>query len=207
VTARRPRGEQGQLSLALLAVILTIFAAAIGMLAFGEASDSRGRAQKAADAAALGAAVRGRDALAAAIARPDGGSAFHGNWLGVAPVSGAQGVGCAAAASWAARNSGSTLTRCRYNGPDEFAVETLSRPSGERNLRGTAEATASLNSPKGCQVSHYTTSGYDYHEVVVCTGPDGATAKVDYITSSGYSIFYIDPPKIWQSTFRVRLTR
>jgi hypothetical protein len=203
MTARRPHGEEGQLTLALLAVILTIFAAAIGMVAFGEASDSRGKAQKAADAAALGAGVAGRDALVAAIARPDGGAAFHGSWAGVSTVAAAQPVGCAAATGWASANSASTLTRCRYRPPDEYSVATSSQPSAERNLTGTARATSSINSPP-CQVSHYTTTGGDYHEVVVCSS-EGGTAKVDYLIDGGYSVTFIDPPQAWKKLFKVRL--
>jgi hypothetical protein len=204
MTARRPPAEEGQLTLALLGVILTLFAAAIGMVAFGEASDSRGKAQKAADAAALGAGVAGRDALVAAIARPDGGAVFHGSWAGVSSVAAAQPVGCAAATGWASRNSSSTLTRCRYQPPDEYSVATSSQPSAERNLRGTAQATASINSPT-CQVSFYTTTGGDYHEVVTCSG-EGGTAKVDYLIDGGYSITTIDPPQAWKKLFKVRLT-
>jgi hypothetical protein len=204
MTDRRPCGEEGQLTLALLAVILTIFAAAIGMVAFGEASDSRGKAQKAADAAALGAAVAGRDALVAAIARPDGGAVFHGRWEQVAGVAAAQPVGCAAATGWASANSSSLLTRCRYRPPDEYSVATNSQPSAERNLTGTARATASMNSPTACQVSHYTTTGGDYHEVVVCSS-EGGTAKVDYLIDGGYSVTFIDPPQVWKKLFKVRL--
>src|SRR6478752_2597183 len=118
------RDDEGQITLPLVVFVVVMFAVCLGLFGFGEASDSRGKAQKAADAAALGAAVAGRDAMVTSILLPSGGAVFHGRWPSVAGVSGAYGVGCARAQSWAARNSSSTTVACRYDVPDEFTVST-----------------------------------------------------------------------------------
>lgn len=201
---RTLRDDEGQITLPLVVFVLVMFAVALGMFGFGEASDSRGKARKSADAAALGAAAQARDSMVTLLMTNAGGAIFHGQFAPLATTSGAQVAGCASAASWARRNSSSTLTSCRYAIPARFTTTTRSEPSGERRLQGTARATADLGLPT-CRLSNYTSSGYEYHEVVTCTGAQGALAKIDYIVNAGYAVFYTDPAVQWKRTFRVRL--
>lgn len=65
----RFKREDGQVSLAVVLLSIAIIAAAVGVFIFGEANDARTRAQKGADASALGAARDAREAFLPAFAR------------------------------------------------------------------------------------------------------------------------------------------
>ncbi len=191
-------GDEGQITLPLVAVVLVLFAVAIGMTQFGEASDRRGIAQKGTDAAALGAAVAARDAAIALVATPAGFSALQSGSdelvLAVQP----RAVGCAAAYGWAAKNK-TAVTDCEYQGGGRFHTRTASRPSGERSLIGRAEATADMNVP-ACVMVRVPNPGGET-ETVTCTGRRG-TATVVYHDGVFVSM---SPERTWQSAFHVRL--
>lgn len=198
---RMRRGdEEGQITLVFLVVIVVFFALAFGITKFGEASDVRTGAQKGADAAALGAAVAARDAAILLVPTPAGFGALESGSVQLLLSAQAQSVGCAAAAGWATSNS-SVLTSCTYRQSGSYAVETESRPSGQRGYVGEAAATADLHLPTCVMVRVETMAGET--ETVTCTGLRG-TAVVVYQNGVFVSM---SPQQTWQSAFHVRLTK
>jgi hypothetical protein len=197
------RGDEGQIMLPLVVFVLVVFAVALGMLGFGEASDSRGKAQKGADAAALGAAVAARDVVPTTISTdPNSYYALLSGMEQVVQLGLGPAKGCAAAFGWAARNQ--TSTTCRYEGAGRFHTKASSRPSPERAMVGEAEATADLHLAV-CTVQIVVDTFGDRHETFTCRpGRRGGTGTAiayylneEYVSSS--------PAVTWKSLFRVRL--
>ncbi len=198
----RIRDEEGQIILPLLVFVLVMGGVAIGMFGFGEASDSRGKAQKAADAAALGAGVSARDGYVSSILTSAGGAVFHGQWSGLAGITAPQAVGCVSARGWAARND-SSLTSCTFRPNGRFDVRATSEASPERNLRGQAQAAAEINVPS-CSARIYTTGTVTFEEVT-CRG-NSATAMIVYNVTTAYTpVSGALLPDVWKRLFKVRL--
>lgn len=193
---RRHGDEQGQSVAVLLLLVLALFAAGLALLGLGEASDARGKAQKAADAGALAAAVRARYVLVDLMLSQTGAS--FTTW---SAWSGAAQVGCAEASGYAAANSGSMLTSCSYLPAGQARVGTRSAPGGDRGLTGSANATADVNAPVCTSVYTY---AYDtVLRTITCTGRGGsAFATFDMETQE---LVAAAPRIMWQRTFRVRL--
>lgn len=200
MTTLRRAGQEGQITLPLLVVVLALFAAALGVTAFGEASDRRGSAQKGTDAAALGAAVAARDAAILLVATPAGFAALESGAEELVTAGQPQAVGCAAAFGWAAQNQ-NTVTDCRYQGGGRFYTKTASRPSGERQLIGRAEATADMNLPRCVMVRVTSVAGET--ETVTCTGRGG----IGTVVYQNGIFVSMSPKQSWQSAFRVRLVK
>lgn len=198
--AARHGGEEGQITLPLLAVVLALFAVTLGMTAFGEASDRRGGAQKGTDAAALGAAVAARDAAIALVATPAGFAALQSGAGDLVLAGQPQAVGCAAAYGWAAQNA-NAVTACRYEGRGRFRTRTATRPSGQRRLVGEAEATADMFLPTCTMVRVETVAGET--ETVTCTGRRG----VGTVVYQNGVFVSMSPTQSWRSAFQVRLVR
>ncbi|MGN6300286.1 MAG: pilus assembly protein TadG-related protein [Angustibacter sp.] len=197
------RDDEGQIALPLVVFVLVVFAVALGMFGFGEASDTRGQAQKGADAAALAAAAAARDVVPLTIRTdPDSYYALTAGieqvvQLGVGPAK-----GCAEAYGWAARNH--TATTCRYEGRGRFHTQATSRPSAERQLVAGAEATADAHLPT-CTVQIVVDTLGDRHATFTCVpGPRGGhgTAIAYYLNEKYVSS---SPDAVWKALFRVRL--
>lgn len=197
------RDDEGQITLPLVVFVVVMFTVALGLFGFGEASDSRGDAQKGADAAALAAAVAARDVVPLTI-RTDPNSYYALTAgvdqvlrLGVGPAK-----GCAEAFGWAARNR--TATTCRYEGGGRFHTQASSRPSAQRQLVGEAEATADAHLPR-CTVKIVVDAIGDRHETFTCVpGARGGhgTAIAYYLNEQYVSS---SPDEVWKALFRVRL--
>ncbi len=197
------RDDEGQITLPLVVFVVVMFAVALGLFGFGEASDSRGNAHKGADAAALGAAAAARDVVPLTI-RTDPNSYYALTsgveqvlLLGVGPAK-----GCAAAYGWAARNH--TATTCRYEGGGRFHTEATSHPSPQRQLVGEAQATADLHLPH-CTVQIVVDTLGDRHATFTCVpGPRGGhgTALAYYLNEK---LVNASPDETWKALFRVRL--
>lgn len=197
------RDDEGQITLPLVVFVVVMVTVALGLFGFGEASDSRGNAHKGADAAALAAASAARDVVPLTI-RTDPGS-YDALTAGVEQVM-RRGLGpakgCAEAFGWAARNR--TATTCRYEGGGRFHTEATSRPSPERKLVGTAEATADSHLPH-CTVQIVVDALGDRHATFTCVpGPGGGhgTAIAYYVNEKYVSS---SPDEVWKALFRVRL--
>jgi hypothetical protein len=186
------RDDEGQAVLALIVVVLLVFASGLALLAFGEAADQRGKAQKASDAAALAAGVGARDRLVSTM-MSDVGITFASwsAWSGLAAP------GCASAPGYAAANSSSSLTSCAYVPSGRVRVSTRSAPSGQRGLVAAADATATITPPP-C-TSHYT----QYTRTITCVGSGGSAYAVFSLESG--SLIKASPRRSWQRTFSVRL--
>ncbi len=198
MTTLRRDGDRGQITLPLVAVVLALFAATLGITAFGEASDRRGGAQKGTDAAALGAAVAARDAAILLVPTPAGFAALESGAEELVLAGQPQAVGCAAAYGWAAQNT-NAVTSCTYEGNGRFRTKTATRPSDPRGLVGEAEATADMNLPTCIMVRVPNPAGET--ETVTCTGRRGV-ATVVYQDGIFVSM---TPKQSWQSVFHVRL--
>jgi Flp pilus assembly protein TadG len=189
------RDDEGQIILPLVVFVMVMFVVALGLFGFGEASDSRGDAQKGADAAALGAAASTRDAAILALPAAYGplrAGSVEG-WIALG-----QAAGCPSGLSWAARNQ--TTATCAYQGGGQFHTTARSRPSAERKLVGEAEATADMNLPTCTATAVYSQAGETL--TVVCAGSRGGTATVIYQNG----VITTAPVKqVWQNIFRVRL--
>jgi hypothetical protein len=180
----------------LLFTVLAIVATGLGMLVLGEASDQRGKAHKAADAAALAAGVGARDILVRTMLSPQGVTfTSWAAWSGLA-----QG-GCASAPGYAAANSSSTLTGCAYFPDGRVRADVNSAAGAREGLVAEASATADINTPT-C-TSRYYYVGKTLLRDITCVGERG-TAMVTFNVGSG-SIVYADPPQQWRRTFKVRL--
>jgi hypothetical protein len=189
----------------LVVFVLVMFAVALGMFGFGEASDSRGQAQKGADAAALAAAGAARDVVPLTIRTdPDSYYALTAGIEQVMQLGAGPAKGCAEAFGWAARNR--TATTCRYEGRGRFHTKATSRPSAERQLVADAEATADAHLPT-CTMQIVVDNVGDRHATFTCVpGPRGGTGTAiayylneEYVSSS--------PDQVWKALFRVRLTK
>ncbi|GAB3591188.1 hypothetical protein GCM10027446_08290 [Angustibacter peucedani] len=198
MTTLRRDGDEGQITLPLVAVVLALFAVAIGVTAFGEASDRRGGAQKGTDAAALGAAVAARDAAILLVPTPAGFAALESGAEELVLAGQPQAVGCAAAYGWAAENR-DAVTECEYQGGGRIHTKTATRPSDPRGLVGEAEATADMNLPTCVMVRVETQAGET--ETVTCTGRGG----VGTVVYQNGIFVSMSPKQSWQSAFHVRL--
>jgi len=167
---RRPsQQDDGQVSLAVVLLALVVIIAGVGLLVIGQASDARGKAQKAADAAALGAAEQVKESSIVDFARfqqpptdPDE-DGWHAYTLRLWNFG--SGSGESAAHQYAAMNSSSTLNSYAQEsgeGSTRISVTTLSEQTEEAGTadrlvgapRGEADASAELHIKdgiSGCQ--------------------------------------------------------
>jgi hypothetical protein len=194
----RGREEEGQVTLVLLVVVLALFAAGLGALVLGEGSDQRGKAQKAADAAALAAGVEARNVLVRTIMTASGAIEFT-SWSAWSALAGA---GCAQAPRYAASNSNSVLTSCTYFPAGRVRTTTDSEPSERKALTARAAATADVNAPT-CTIT-YVSVGLDTEKVIVCAGVSGTTASITVDLDTG-AIVDTSPESVWRSSFKIRL--
>lgn len=159
------------MSLAVVLLALVVVIAGVALMVIGQASDARGKAQKAADAAALGAAEQVRSSSIRSFARvqqpptdPDDDD-WHGYSLRLGNFGPDEDSGESTAHHYAAENSNSKLTGYSQNlveGTIIIRVTTLSEETDEAGTAdrlvgtpsGEAEATAELGilvEDGGCQ--------------------------------------------------------
>lgn len=215
----RLKREDGQVSLAVLLLSLAIIAAAVGAFIFGEANDSRTRAQKGADAAALAAArdVRERFIPAFALAHipppPVAGPAVPANPIMVLSPLGE--VGRHGAFTFAQKNE-SQLSRYvakgnRFEANVQSDKREVGSPVGSR-------ARKKISAP-GDAVAKIKTEGVychstDVHRVkgqvmtwaMVCSG-NGHSARVNYFGPTTTLNDVESHKKEWRRVFDIKLDK
>jgi hypothetical protein len=194
---RRREEQEGQVAALLLLLVVSVAGAGLMLLALAEASDVRGKAQKAADAGALAASVGARNLLVQRMRSNDGASFSSWQaWDGYALA------GCSAAYPYAQANSGSQALSCLYRA-GRARVDTRSAESSQRGLRGTATATADLNAP-GCSIEDTATKDTVIRTITCRNAVTGVSARAVFDLGAG-TIIGADSETRWQQTFRVRL--
>lgn len=218
----RLRREDGQVSLAVLLLSLAIIAAAVGAFIFGEANDSRTRAQKGADAAALAAArdVRERFIPAFAYAHtpppPVAGPAIPANPLVVLSPLGE--VGRHGAFTFAQKNE-SQLSRYMATG-NRFEANVQSKkrevgsPVGSRARKKISAPGDAVAKIKTDEVSCHSTDIERQKTkpflvktwAMVCSG-NGHTARVNYFGPTTMLNDIDSHKKEWRRVFDIKLDK
>lgn len=217
-STRRNR-EAGQMSILMTLLALAVIFVGITLMVIGQASDARGKAQKAADAAALAAAEQAKTSWVStwltSLMPPSSPEAE--DWL---PDPSNYALNSASAAQWAAvnyagANSNSTLTRYEPQtvGPRavHIQVETLSEDlepvgTGDRWLgvpRSTATATAEIRMRPGVTCKRHDVEWGDEDDDedstttppldswnLRCVGPGFGAITARYRASTGFSAEY-----------------
>lgn len=186
------------MSLAVILLALVVLVVGLGLMVLGQASDARGKAQKAADAAAIAAADSIKSSSIVSFARsqqPPTESEDDGfytlrldsllNWSG----------GVVAAQSFAQANSSSSITDYHSGGgpnpgTHQVTVETLSEETEEVGTgdvlvgtpRGNATATAEIGLKDISCIREGTWDDDDELEdwSIRCNGADFGTALLEY---------------------------
>lgn len=215
----RLKREDGQVSLAVLLLSLAIIAAAVGAFIFGEANDSRTRAQKAADAAALAAARDVRERFIPAFARahvpppPAAGPAIPANPLVVLSPLGE--VGRHGAFTYSQKNE-SQLSRYMASGNRfEANVQSNKRevgsPVGSRARKkisapGDAVAKIKTESVYCHSTDIKRVKGQVITWAMVCSG-NGHTARVNYFGPTTTLNDIDSHKKEWRRVFDIKLDK
>lgn len=199
------RGEDGQMTLAMMMLAVAVLAVGVTFFVFGQATDARGTAQKAADSGALAAADEMRDRWARAwvstqiVPESAGVSPGHDHSHSLSTAAGAgQEASRAKAAQFAWRNDESAV--------EEYAVfaspsatsnaihvsvgtqspELQSVDAGIGPLQGEADATAEIRaaSPVTCRKEAYPGAGTISGWRLQCSNTDGQSASAYYPSTS-----------------------
>lgn len=210
------RREDGQMTLPVLLLSLAILAATIGGFIVAEAVDTRTRAQKGADAAALAAARDVRDGMIWTFSRghivvSPVGPITRSTWptaFGLSSMSGSPG-----ATDFARRND-TTLSSYRPGYMEITADVTTSSsvesPVGQRvqkSLTGEATATAEVDA-SGIRCTHRVTAREPRTRVIVswevtCRG-NGSVARATYTGPTALTAV-IANEDAWRKLFDIRL--
>lgn len=218
----RLKREDGQVSLAVLLLSVLVIAAAVGAFIFGEANDSRTRAQKAADAAALAAARDVRERFIPAFARahvpppPVAGPAIPANPIMVLNPLGE--VGRHGAFTFAQKNE-SQLSRYDAKGNlFEADVQSNERevgsPVGSRARKKISAPGDAVAKIKTENVHCYSTNvkrapKEPFHVLswsMVCSG-NGHTARVNYSGPTTALNDVESHKKEWRRVFDIKLDK
>ncbi|WP_300343830.1 pilus assembly protein TadG-related protein [Nesterenkonia sp.] len=222
---RLVRKDDGQVSLAVVLLGLAVLLMGIGLMVLGQASDARGKAQKAADAAALGAADSVRQQWIQAWVNGQRPPSDPGDPVRVLPFGffgeAASLYGYDSAVGYARANSNSRVADYSVLVPEPGAirvsVETVSEQTevvgtGDRLVgapRGSASAVAEVRLRPGvhCRGSAEW-DGEDEEELeswtVRCTGAGFGAVRVIYRAGGHGGVSY-DPSEIGR-LFEIRLT-
>lgn len=218
----RLKREDGQVSLAVLLLSVVIIAAAVGAFIFGEANDSRTRAQKGADAAALAAARDVRERFIPAFARahvpppPVAGPAIPANPVMVLSPLGE--VGRHGAFTFAQKNE-SQLSRYMATGNRfEANVQSNKRevgsPVGSRarkKISAPGDAVAKIKTENvHCHSTNIKRAPTKPFNVLswsmVCSG-NGHTARVNYFGATTTLSDIDSRKKEWRRVFDIKLDK
>lgn len=218
----RLKREDGQVSLAVLLLSVLVIAAAVGAFIFGEANDSRTRAQKGADAAALAAARDVRERFIPAFARahipppPVAGPAIPANPIMVLTPLGE--VGRHGAFTFAQKNE-SQLSRYMATGNRfEANVQSNKRevgsPVGSRARKKISAPGDAVAKIKTENVHCYSTNvkrapKEPFHVLswsMVCSG-NGHTARVNYFGATTALNDVESHKKEWRRVFDIKLDK
>ena len=218
----RLKREDGQVSLAVLLLSVLVIAAAVGAFIFGEANDSRTRAQKGADAAALAAArdVRERFIPAFALAHipppPVAGPAIPANPIVVLTPLGE--VGRHGAFTFAQKNE-SQLSRYmatgnRFEANAQSNKREVGSPVGSRARKKISAPGDAVAKIKTENVHCYSTNvkrapKEPFHVLswsMVCSG-NGHTARVNYFGATTALNDVESHKKEWRRVFDIKLDK
>lgn len=218
----RLKREDGQVSLAVLLLSVVIIAAAVGAFIFGEANDSRTRAQKGADAAALAAArdVRERFIPAFALAHipppPVAGPAIPANPVMVLSPLGE--VGRHGAFTFAQKNE-SELSRYlaqgnRFEANVQSNKREVGSPVGSRarkKISAPGDAVAKIKTENvHCHSTNIKRAPTKPFNVLswsmVCSG-NGHTARVNYFGATTTLSDIDSRKKEWRRVFDIKLDK
>lgn len=218
----RLKREDGQVSLAVLLLSVLVIAAAVGAFVFGEANDSRTRAQKGADAAALAAARDVRERFIPAFARahipppPVAGPAIPANPIVVLTPLGE--VGRHGAFTFAQKNE-SQLSRYvakgnRFEADVQSNEREVGSPVGSRARKKISAPGDAVAKIKTENVHCYSTNikrapKEPFHVLswsMVCSG-NGHTARVNYFGPSTMLNDIDSHKKEWRRVFDIKLDK
>lgn len=224
----RFKREDGQVSLAVVLLSIAIIAAAVGVFIFGEANDARTRAQKGADASALGAARDAREAFLPAFARshiaPPKITLKNSVHFGkvVPPTTTFTKYtqhGKSAAFKFAQKNgTGLTDHRAivnRFTSEVQSNEEKVESPVGSKarnSMSAPAEATAKVKTDEVHCVplkAHYVSIPRTPNQVLVswsirCTG-NGHTATLKYVDPNPMAVNFYGNEDKWRKIFDIDL--
>ncbi|EFG47368.1 hypothetical protein HMPREF0183_1359 [Brevibacterium mcbrellneri ATCC 49030] len=218
----RLKREDGQVSLAVLLLSVLVIAAAVGAFIFGEANDSRTRAQKAADASALAAARDVRERFIPAFARahipppPVAGPAVPANPTVVLSPLGE--VGRHGAFTFAQKNE-SQLSRYvaqgnRFEANVQSNKREVGSPVGSRARKKISAPGDAVAKIKTENVHCYSTNikrapTKPFHVLswsMVCSG-NGHTARVNYFGATTTLSDIDSRKKEWRRVFDIKLDK
>ncbi|GAB3044655.1 pilus assembly protein TadG-related protein [Sediminivirga luteola] len=215
--------DDGQMSLAVVSLALVVLMVGVGLMIFGQASDSRGKAQKAADAAALAAATEMRYSWIGWWLRtqpPPKSPVDWGPARGPSSSTPSMNAGRGAANEYAAQNDNSSVTSYRQfpsgTSVHRVTVDTLAEKT---DVSGTADrlvgtpqaeatATAEVRAKAGiiCRKQNViwppkspTVISWE----VICSAPGVGSATVGYIGPVPMSASY--DPDDFAKFFDIRL--